>query len=666
MKRILVSLVAAAALALGPTLAQDQQPPPQQDQPQDDQQQAPEPDGQYEQGRAVARVSLLNGDVSVRRGDSGDVIAAALNAPLMAGDSVMTSSSSRAEVQLDWANVVRIAPNSEVRFSALDIKSFQIQIAAGAVTFRVLRPSQAQSEIDTPSVAVHPLGEGIYRISVRDDGTSEITVRSGEAEVYSPHGSERLGVGRTMYARGPASDPEFQVAGAIAPDSWDRWSADRDQYLLRSRSYDHMSHDIYGAEDLDQYGQWVNDPNYGAVWQPTVQQGWAPYQAGRWVWEDYYGWTWVSYDPWGWAPYHYGRWFLGGGGWCWYPGPVFASYYWSPAFVGFFGWGGHVGFGFGFGGLGWVPLAPFERIHPWWGRGYYGGFRNGAFARNTIINNTSITNVYRNARVNGAVSGVNANEFGRGAAQVQRLNQAQIQQAGLVRGAVPVSPTRASLQVSNRAPSGHFTQSRATSFASHMQTPQATRVSFQQQQRAMQQVAHPNVVEASRAGAGNLGSGSRSGFSGSGSAAGSGSASHGWSRFGEPIHGTNGSASYGRSSTPSGSSNGWQRSGNTRPNGSASRNYGYSGSQGVRISPPIVQQRGPSYSSPRGYPAPSYSAPRGNTPSYQAPRSSSSGGGSRSYGGGATSRGGGGGGGHASGGGGGHAGGGGHGGGGHR
>src|SRR5579862_8116723 len=103
----------------------------------------PEPDGQYEPGRAVARISVLNGDVSVRRGDSGDVVAAALNAPLMADDRVLTASSGRAEVQLDSSNLLRIGPGSEVRFAALDLKTSQLQVAAGTVTFRVLRPSQA-------------------------------------------------------------------------------------------------------------------------------------------------------------------------------------------------------------------------------------------------------------------------------------------------------------------------------------------------------------------------------------------------------------------------------------------------------------------------------------------------------------------------------------------
>jgi len=622
MKRIFLPLLTLAAVTVCTSFAQNAP-------PQDDQGQGAEPDGQYEQGRAVARISVLNGEVSVRRGDSGEVSAAAVNGPLMAGDSLLTSSSSRAEIQLDYGKVLRVGPNSEVRFSGMDIKSFQIQIAAGTVTFRVLRPSESQAELDTPSISVHPVKQGIYRVAVREDGTSEVTVRSGEAEIYSPRGSERLTPGRTMYARGASTDPEFQVSEAIPPDSWDRWNEDRDRYLERSRSYEHVSRDVYGAEDLDQYGQWENDPTYGSVWSPRVEAGWAPYRDGRWVWEDYYGWTWVSADPWGWAPYHYGRWFVGArGGWSWYPGPIYARHYWAPAFVGFFGYGGRVGFGFGFGGLGWVPLAPFEVFHPWWGRGFYGGFRNGGFGnRVNIVHNTNIGNVYRNARVAGGVSGVNAGEFGRRSGRFESLNQGHLQQAGLVRGAVPVSPERASLRMSDRAVSGNFPQSRSQSFASHAQAPQVNRVPFEQQQRGMQQM--------SRGGAGNSGGG---GFNSTPGNSGnpSGSQSHGWNRFGEPIHGGNTQApAGGRSMDNGGRSNGggWQRFENTRPQGGGQRDFapGQGGSGGaVRISPPIVgdrssgYQQSPRYESPRNsnpsyQQSPRYESPRNSNPSYQAP-----------------------------------------------
>ena len=126
-------------------------------------------------GRGVARVSVMNGEVSVRRGDSGEVVAAALNAPLVVQDQLLTGPDSRAEVQFDWANMVRLASMSEVRFAELENQRYQLQVARGTVTFRVLRDSNAQVEISTPSVSVRPVRQGTYRIAVREDGTAEIT-----------------------------------------------------------------------------------------------------------------------------------------------------------------------------------------------------------------------------------------------------------------------------------------------------------------------------------------------------------------------------------------------------------------------------------------------------------------------------------------------------------
>jgi FecR protein len=563
-KRLLPALLSLTALVAAVSLrAQDNgnAPPP------------ADPDGQYEPGRAVARISVLNGDVSLRRGDSGDVVAAAQNGPLMADDRLLTGSSSRAEVQLDSSNMIRIGPNSEVRFTAMDVRSFQIQIAAGTVTFRTLRAGQAQVEVDTPSVAVRPLRPGAYRVTVHEDGTSEITVRIGEAEIDSQRGGEHLEAGQTMDARGPASDAEFQVVQGIPLDAFDRWNDERDRYIQGSQSYRHVSPDISGAEDLDQNGQWVNDPNYGAVWQPTVGPDWAPYQNGRWVWEDYYGWTWVSADPWGWAPYHYGRWFWGVGGWAWYPGPVFAHPYWAPAYVGFFGFGGGlgIGVGFGFGGVGWVALAPFEVFHPWWGRGFYGGFGGGfgIGGHTAIVGNANIYNSFRNARVTGGAIGVNAGGFGRGG-QISALNRAQLQSGGLVHGVLPVAPDRSSLRMSDRAVSGRYPQSHAQSFASRMQAPRVAHTSFEQQQRGMQQMSRGNF---SSQAAGN----SRS-FGEAGRGGASESAAHGWSHFGEPVHGASaaGTSAEGR--------------------GGSQYSRGYSPStasrEGSSVRPPIVQQRG--------------------------------------------------------------------------
>ncbi len=404
----------------------------------------------------VARISIISGNVSVRRGDSADLAPAAVNAPIVATDQLVTGGGSRAEVQFDSSNMVRLGPQTEVRFGELAYHRYQVQVAEGMVTFRVLRDSDAQVEISTPSVSVRPRQRGIYRIAVRPDGSSEITVRAGEAEILTPRGSEQIRAGQTMEARGTASDPEFQIVAGIPQDEWDRWNAMRDRDLERTASYRYVSPDVYGAEDLDRNGRWANDGQYGNVWVPDVAPGWAPYQVGRWEWIDYYGWTWVSDDPWGWAPYHYGRWYHGGLGWSWWPGPIAERHYWRPALVGFFGWGSPgfgSSFGFGFANVGWCPLAPFEAYRPWYGRGFNGG----GFRNTTIINNTNITNVYRNARVTNAVSGMRAGEFGRGGVNgrnIVRASPGELSQVGMVRGQLPLNPGRESRQFGNRAAGG--------------------------------------------------------------------------------------------------------------------------------------------------------------------------------------------------------------------
>ncbi|HEY1338584.1 MAG TPA: FecR family protein [Bryobacteraceae bacterium] len=430
--------------------------------------------------RGVARISLIDNEVSVRRGDSGEWVAAVVNAPLLSDDRISTGPNSRAEVEFDASNVLRIGGNAEVRLVQLEYGRYQLEIARGTATWRVLRDTDANIEVDTPSVSVRPAKIGAYRISVNEAGESQITARAGDVEVFTPRGSQWVTAGQTMLARGTQADPEFQIVAAIAPDDWDRWNESRDQSQLQSRSYQYVGQGVYGAEDLDRYGSWDNVEPYGYSWHPTgVAADWAPYESGRWAWEDWYGWTWVSYDPWGWAPYHYGRWFHHARyGWCWYPGVIGVRHYWSPALVAWFGWGGGSGFGFGFGNVGWVPLAPYEVFHPWWGRGYYGR----GFGRNINITNVNITNVYRNARVPGGVMGLRGGDFASGRFHnVQRVSGDQIRSAGLVRGQMPIAPGNQHLRFSDRQTAFQPRTNENMRFFRQQQPSAAPRMSFAQQ-----------------------------------------------------------------------------------------------------------------------------------------------------------------------------------------
>ena len=502
-----------------------------------------------DQKRGVARISLMNGEVSVRRGDSGDWVAGIINAPLLTDDRIATGPNSRAEIEFDAANVIRLGGNAEVRLADLEYNRYQLELAKGTATFRVLRATSVNIEVDTPSVSVRPSKIGTFRIAVNENGESEVIARAGDVEVFTPRGSQWISAGQMMVARGTAADPEFQIVGALPLDDWDSWNDERDAHFMQSQSYQYVdpgSSGVYGTEDLDSYGVWTEVPNYGPVWRPTVAAGWAPYRSGRWVWEDWYGWTWVSYDPWGWAPYHYGRWFFDAGfGWCWYPGARGFHNYWSPALVGWFGYGGGVGFGFGFGHVGWVPLAPFETFHPWWGRGFYGGAN---FGRNINVSNVNISNIYRNARIGNGVSGVAAGDFRAGRFNsVGRVSAEEMHSAGLVRGQMPIGPTNENLHFANHAASFTPRSNENTHFFAHQQPSAAARVPFSQQQRAMGAVGSAGPAAsrgnemANRPPAENVARPQPAGPGGNSVQAArpsqNGASGAGWRRFGEPAAG---------------------------------------------------------------------------------------------------------------------------------
>jgi hypothetical protein len=529
------------------------QQPPQDDQP----------------GQPVARLSIINGDASVLRGDSGEWTAAVLNAPLVAGDSVSVPPGSRAELQLDNGNFLRINGDSEIRIAAFEGNRTQIQLSRGTVTWRSLRDSSLQAEISTPVVAVHPLRLGAVRIEVMPDGSTRVVPRRGEAEASTSRGTERIHEGSMMLVRGAPGSPdqapeaEYQMVPAPPPDYWDGWSDQRDSYLSKAQSNRYVSPDVYGAEDLDSAGRWGYDPAYGNVWTPDVPDTWAPYRDGNWAWSDPYGWTWVDAAPWGWAPFHYGSWYFRTGfGWSWFPGSRFGHYWYHPAMVGFFG------FGNGFANIGWVPLAPFEIFHPWYGRGIGVGAGFG-FGRNL-----GVIGSYRNA---GFATGLAANDFRRGAfGNHFVVNRAQLQQSSIVRGALPVNPTAANRAFTSRpaVAAGPRASFNGQSFFSR-QNPAS---SMARQQPAPQQASGwQRFGQTPARTPGNTGAQSGAG----------------WDRFGSP-------ARTGQPQAPS-----------VAPQGGRS-SFAGGDARSLQVAPPIVRQR-PSAPAP----APSYN--RGPAPSFNRP-----------------------------------------------
>ena len=336
----------------------------------------------------VARISYLDGNVSFQPSGTDDWAAAAKNRPVTIGDKIWSDKDSRVELEAGEATF-HIGSMTAFSFLNLDENITQVRVAEGAVNFRVRELREGDLyEVDTPNLAFTVKEAGAFRVDVDESGeNTRIVAIRGEGQVTAGGQTYDVHAGDLAEFNG-VDNPEYHVSRAPSPDDLDRWAADRDLREDHSASARYVNRDVPGYDDLDDYGSWREEPDYGPVWYPSaVAVGWAPYSWGYWNWVGPWGWTWVDYAPWGFAPFHYGRWAFIGGAWGWCPGPVFARPFYGPAFVGFLGGGFGFGFGGGFGGgIGWFPLGWGEPFHPW--------FRSSrVFINNINIRNTHFTNV---------------------------------------------------------------------------------------------------------------------------------------------------------------------------------------------------------------------------------------------------------------------------------
>ena len=349
----------------------------------------------------VARLNYIQGSISYQPGGENDWVQANPNRPLTTGDNLWADRNSRGELHIGSASF-RIGSETGITFLNLNDRTIQIQLAQGSLNVHVRRLEGGDAfEIDTPNLAFTLERPGDYRVDVNPDGAStRITVRQGEGEATGGGNEFHMDSGDQATFDG-TDNLTFHAGQARGYDDFDEWCRGRDEREERSISARYVSRDIDGYQDLDDYGEWRDVPDYGEVWFPaSVNAGWAPYRYGHWVWIAPWGWTWVEDEPWGFAPFHYGRWAVYNGAWGWVPGPVVVRPVYAPALVVFVGgshFGASVSFGGG-GGVGWFPLGPREvYIPPYRTSPRYVQNVN---VTNTTVNVTNVTNVYNNVTVN--------------------------------------------------------------------------------------------------------------------------------------------------------------------------------------------------------------------------------------------------------------------------
>ncbi|NTU41815.1 MAG: hypothetical protein HGA78_01930 [Nitrospirales bacterium] len=369
------------------------------------------------------RISLIEGDVQIKAPDSEDWGPASMNAPLSEGDHIWVPESGRVELQLNTGTYIRLDQSSDLEVLSIDRDSFQFYLSQGNAYFFYDGPRGNVIQVDTPQTSVRAFDRAVFRVDL-SDRYADVSVYKGYVETENSVGTTGINE-EEMLTLGEDTDGEVGPMGL--PDEWERWNKDRNDMMYAAWDDDssYLPDELRAySSDFSRYGRWVDVPEYGFVWTPTVSVGvdWAPYRNGRWIWRggEY---VWVGFEPWGWAPYHYGRWaFTRRFGWCWVP-PVRGDVYWGPGYVGWVRTPEYVG---------WVPLAPGE---VYYGRRHYG--RHSANIAEININSINI-GLYRNIHADDGVTIVHHDSFNSGSFRFVRGDRDFVRNRLFIRGNISI------------------------------------------------------------------------------------------------------------------------------------------------------------------------------------------------------------------------------------
>jgi len=312
----------------------------------------------------VGRVALTQGQVTIGSDVGAEMMAAQVNWPVTSGNTITTTDGARTEVRIGSTSI-RLDGDSSLEVTQLDDESLRLRLHYGSVSVRVINADVLSGfELETPQARVRLQQPGRVRVDaerVRD--TSAVTVFDGVALVEDGDSQLTLRAGRRV----EVGDDDVRTMTAVR-DAFDEWALVRDRYDDNAASSRYVTSEMTGYEDLDRYGSWRDDADYGPLWIPTVASTWVPYRDGSWTWLEPWGWTWVDNAPWGYAPFHYGRWVQVHNRWAWAPGRRHEHLVWAPALV---GWVGGDGWNLTFRdrrmpATGWYPLTPHDRYIPTW------------------------------------------------------------------------------------------------------------------------------------------------------------------------------------------------------------------------------------------------------------------------------------------------------------
>jgi hypothetical protein len=327
----------------------------------------------------AARLTYLEGTVTVNRAGNTSNLPAQINQPLLAGFQLATGDDGQAEIEFEDGSVARLTPNSSLSLDRLTTESGGVfdtglSLLHGLAYLELRATPQYRFTLNAGGDVLTPVENTTVRVNFDEppatfavlDGTAHVERQSGPDTTVAGYQTD-VRAGESL--RADATDPaRYFLTQEIAEESWDQWNADLDQTAAADAANrtgvrdNYAGAQGYGWSDLDANGTWYDVPDQGPVWQPQIaydDAGFDPYGNGAWVSYPGAGYVFASGYSWGWTPYRCGNWnFYTGFGWGWAPGAGCGGMGWSFA-------GGGLPVNIGIGPNGYRPIrVPVGGPHP--------------------------------------------------------------------------------------------------------------------------------------------------------------------------------------------------------------------------------------------------------------------------------------------------------------
>jgi hypothetical protein len=300
----------------------------------------------------AARLTYLQGSVTVNPPDNSGAVPAQLNLPLLSGVQLLTGGDGQAEVEFEDGSVARLTPNSALSLDNLAVDpngvfNTNLSLLRGLAYFELRATPQYVYSVNAGGDVLSPVENATVRVNL-DEPPAIFAVLDGTVQVGRQNGPNAADGYQTSVRAGeslradPGDASRYFLTQEIDQDSWDQWNEDQDQAAATEASgstsvrNNYEGAQGYGWSDLDANGSWYNVPGQGPVWQPDVavsDASFDPYGDGAWVDYSGVGYVWASAYSWGWTPYRCGNWsYFNSFGWGWAPGSSCGGLGWG--FVG--------------------------------------------------------------------------------------------------------------------------------------------------------------------------------------------------------------------------------------------------------------------------------------------------------------------------------------------